>query len=623
MKIPKLSADLLIAILLFVLLLAWGPIYQKFMAPPRDARPQPAVARPVAATNAVAPDASVAAAAPATIATAAAAQNATAEWAASPTETQEPEEEAESETPERTLLLTNACVQLTLSSRGGGIKTAELTQYRTALDPRSAPVRLDFSERPSLTYRDLPGFSSATDFELATAATAQTVRLTRKASNGLELQRAVTLLDRYMIQVDDVLVNRSGQSLALADHGIQVGPMALLPGEVRGKADQFLGIDTLASGGGQAVQYWNSKSFFAKRVTLVEMFQPEERRTGGCFSRRPHLTQPLPPRIRHPLKTETDWVAVKSKFFVQILSPVGGSSSCELQAERWVPPTENRTESRTWAQTAGLRDVAAVMRFEGRTLAPGDVLQRRLLYYVGPREYTTIRVLGNHQDEVMEFGMWAWLCKWLVWALKAFYRVIPNYGVAIILLTFVIRIIFWPVTHKSTESMKKMQALQPHLMALREKYKGQAQKLQQETMALYKAHKVNPLGGCLPMLIQIPVFIALFNVLRGDIGLRFASFLWIRDLSEPENLLAGLLPFGLGLNLMPIYMAVTMAWQQKLTPSSGDPSQQTMMMIMPVFMLIFFYTMPSGLILYWSVNQTMMIVQLYWQRYRSQRQPAT
>ncbi|MFA7369345.1 MAG: membrane protein insertase YidC, partial [Kiritimatiellales bacterium] len=199
----------------------------------------------------------------------------------------------------------------------------------------------------------------------------------------------------------------------------------------------------------------------------------------------------------------------------------------------------------------------------------------------------------------------------LLWGLKGLEKVVRNYGVAIMLLTVIVRVIFWPITHKGTESMRKMQALQPQLKEIREKFKDNPQRMQQETMQFYKDNKVNPLGGCLPMLIQIPVFIALFVVLRSAVELRFSKFLWVRDLSEPENLFAGMLPFGLPLNILPILMAATMVWQQKMTPSAGDPQQQKMMAIMmPIMMLFFFYTMPSGLVLYWTTSNLIMIVQM-------------
>ena len=132
-----------------------------------------------------------------------------------------------------------------------------------------------------------------------------------------------------------------------------------------------------------------------------------------------------------------------------------------------------------------------------------------------------------------------------------------------------------------------------------------------QTCALPISNKVNPLGGCLPMLIQIPVFIALFVVLRSAVELRFSKFLWVRDLSEPENLFAGMIPLVGSLNILPILMAATMVWQQKMTPSAGDPQQQKMMAIMmPIMMLFFFYTMPSGLVLYWTTSNLIMIIQM-------------
>jgi YidC/Oxa1 family membrane protein insertase len=154
-----------------------------------------------------------------------------------------------------------------------------------------------------------------------------------------------------------------------------------------------------------------------------------------------------------------------------------------------------------------------------------------------------------------------------------------------------------------------MGEIQPLVKEIQAKYKDNPQKQQQEVMALYKEHKVNPMGGCLPMLVQIPVFIALFVVLRSAIELRFAPFLWIRDLSEPENLLAGMIPVVGSLNILPLVMAGTMFWQQKLTPGAGDPQQQKMMAFMPLLMLVFFYSFASGLVLYWTTNQCLMIAQ--------------
>ena len=196
-------------------------------------------------------------------------------------------------------------------------------------------------------------------------------------------------------------------------------------------------------------------------------------------------------------------------------------------------------------------------------------------------------------------------------AKNAIHGVLPNYGVAIMLLTVIIRIVFWPLTHKSSQSMKRMAELQPLVKELQEKYKKDPQRMQAEMMRLYKEHKVNPVAGCLPMLIQIPIFFSLFMVLRSAIELRFAPFLWISDLSEPENLLVGLI--GFPLNILPLLMAGTMYWQQKITPTAGDPQQAKMMRVMMTGMMLFFlYTYASGLALYWTTQNLLMIVQQYW-----------
>ncbi len=196
--------------------------------------------------------------------------------------------------------------------------------------------------------------------------------------------------------------------------------------------------------------------------------------------------------------------------------------------------------------------------------------------------------------------------------LNGIYSVIPNYGLAIIILTFIIKFIFWPITHKGMQGMRRMQEMQPEMNAIKEKYKDDRQRQQQEMARLWKEHKINPIGGCLPMIVQIPVFIALFTVLRSAIELRFAQFLWISDLSEPEQLfsLGFSLPFlGEYFNLLPILMAVTMWLQQKMTPSGGDAQQQKMMaIVMPIMIFVMLYNFPSGLILYWTTNQIATIV---------------
>ena len=213
-------------------------------------------------------------------------------------------------------------------------------------------------------------------------------------------------------------------------------------------------------------------------------------------------------------------------------------------------------------------------------------------------------------------GLWSLLAKFLLHSMNFFNRYLPGgYGVAIILLTILIRILFWPLTHKSTESMKRMQEVQPELKVLQEKYKKDPQRMQQETMKLYKREEGKPDGWMSADVYSDSGLHCPLPVLRNAIELRFADFLWIADLSTSENLFAGKIPFVGALNILPIVMSVSMIWQQKLTaPATAiTPEQQQqqkmMTVMMPILMLFFFYTMPSGLVLYWTVSNSLMIAQ--------------
>ncbi|MFA6632176.1 MAG: YidC/Oxa1 family insertase periplasmic-domain containing protein, partial [Kiritimatiellia bacterium] len=355
--------------------------------------------------------------------------------------------------------------------------------------------------------------------------------------------------------------------------------------------NDMLSVDSLPAFDKAKVRYWDKEK--ATKQYLVGGTPGGGFGCGGKVS-----AAGMPERTTVPVVEPQAWVAIKSRFFVTGLS--SSDTNCGFTA----------TMIRDTAQPVyALNEVSARVLFPGGVLGQGETLTREYALYIGPKKLSLLQRLGNGMDAVMQFGTFTWFCKLLVPTLNFFHRLIPNYGVAIILLTFLVRIIFWPLTHKSTVSMKKMQELQPKLKELQAKFKDNPQKMQQETWALYRENKVNPLSSCLPMVIQIPVFIALFTVLRSAVELRYAPFLWIADLSEPENLLAGVLPIPL--NILPVLMSGTMALQSYLTPSAGDPQQQKMMMIMmPIMMLFMFYSFPSALSLYWTVSQVLSIVQM-------------
>ncbi|MBN1269740.1 MAG: membrane protein insertase YidC [Kiritimatiellae bacterium] len=533
----------------------------------------------------------------------------------------EPAPEPEPAVPEQLVTLENERMAVVVSSRGGGVISATLKDYRASLEPASGPVVLDFESLRALTYKDFSGFTASSGFEV-TEESARRVVLERASSTGLKFRRTLDLGDGYVLQVTDEVENAGGEQVEVGAPALQLGVMRNMESGRQMRGVVYLGVDTL-SPGGEGVRHWSRRlgALFEEvqragrpRKSAWLRFLRALGRLVGMGEPEPPLPR-LPVQIDWPHENPVDWVAAKNKYFVQILRPEEGGESCGICAAREVAARELEDPGYQPRMTP-LTEVSASIVLPGQVLQPGERAARRMHYYVGPKKYDELAALGFHQAEVMEFGMWPWLKAAMLKTMNGIYRVIPSYGVAIILLTIIVRVLFWPITHKSTESMKRMAEIQPLVNELRAKYKENPQKQQQEIMALYKEHKVNPLGGCLPMLVQIPVFIALFVVLRSAIELRFAPFLWVKDLSEPENLFAGMIPLVGSLNIIPIIMAATMFWQQKLTPSAGDPQQQKMMAFMPIMMLVFFYNFASGLALYWTTNQCLMIAQQLIQKRR-------
>ncbi|MCX7010400.1 MAG: membrane protein insertase YidC [Kiritimatiellaeota bacterium] len=505
--------------------------------------------------------------------------------------------------PEQTLTLTNDWLEVVVSSKGAALNSVVIKNYRESVDKKSGPVKLDFTSHRSLAPVQFAGVPPAADFDLKPTSDGRGAELEYRTPSGLIFQRIITLPagQSYLLAVADALKNTNKEPLTLPAYGMQLGAMSNLPGETQQKGYVYLGVDTLP-GGGEKVQYLSGDigSLFEAKKNPQSLAVPESVESAW-------------PKIG-----SMDWLATKNKYFAQILMPNDATEGLRLWAQRELGEGETNTTLRAEKLTA-LKAVGAAVMFPEAHIEADKPVTRTMQLYVGPKLYSALQPLKRNIVDVMEFGFWGPVGKVLLWTMNAIASIWPhNYGLAIMLLTILIRIIFWPLTHKSTQSMKRMQAVQPLMKEIREKFKDNAQKQQQEMMKLYKEHKINPLGGCLPMLIQIPVFIALFVVLRSAIELRFASFLWIKDLSEAENLF----PFGYSIpllgwsaiNILPILMAVTMFWQQKLTPSTGDAQQQKIMMFMPVMMLFFFYNFAAGLSLYWTTNQVLMIVQLYWQR---------
>lgn len=279
-------------------------------------------------------------------------------------------------------------------------------------------------------------------------------------------------------------------------------------------------------------------------------------------------------------KDDVLWSGYKNKYFLKAIG-LTETKNGEVTIQKKASVIENR------------------LRSPILTVPAGQVISLNYFSYLGPLDYQILNDAGHDLVKAVDLGFFAILAKPLFHVLKFFYNYVGNYGWAIILLTVVIKLIFWPLTDKSYKSMKAMQNLQPEMQRLREKYKNDRDSLNREIMTLYKDHRVNPLGGCLPMIVQIPVFFALYQVLMNMIELRHAPFIfWLTDLSVKD-------PYY----ITPLIMGATMFLQQKLTPSQLDPIQQKIFLLMPIVFTFLFLNFPSGLVVYWLVNNILTIAQ--------------
>ena len=324
--------------------------------------------------------------------------------------------------------------------------------------------------------------------------------------------------------------------------------------------------------------------------------------------------------------------SVRHEELAKITDFIGDGQWIGLESEWYLAALVPQTADFRLAEGKVGDSAQAGLRATLPPLEPGKRWDGRVLDYVGPKEYSRLKALGVGLEKSIYFGGFPipqsygglpmeWIAVPILWLLGWFHRYTHNYGVAIILLTVLTKVVFFPLTLKSMRSMKAMQALQPQINALRSKYKSDPQRIQRETMELYREHRVNPLGGCLPMIVQIPVFYALYVALSVSVEMQNAPFicfghlfgmdLWICDLAAQDPTY-----------VLPILMGVSMFVQQKMTPTMGDPRQAKMMLLMPVVFTFMFLNLPSGLVLYWTLSNVLQIAQqLYMERSHTPAKP--
>lgn len=463
-----------------------------------------------------------------------------------------------SEFKPRDIVVDTALFKAILTERGGAIKHFFLNDYRTALTKDAPSVDL-----VNVTSQPYP-LETSISFDKAQAVTPvfctsdkEDLTLSPRQAEGsivfsCRLDNEKILKKTYVFKNDSYLVNLD---LEIQDMASYEGTISLY-NKPRKEASSYL---------------FEGPQYFSK-VGLEEIEVEDEKVTK---------------------KDPVSWMGYGDSYFLTAIIPASQDNERVLVFEK------------------GKRDqvVKSSLNYQAK-----DGREKFYIYF-GPKDMNELKRAGYDLSGGIYFGWFDIIAKPLLYVLKFFYNFINNYGVAVILLTVLIKAIFWPLSHKSAKSMKTLQKLQPKMAKLKEKYGDDKARLNQELMQLYKAYKVNPASGCLPMVIQIPVFFALYKVLLQSIELRHAPFfLWINDLSAPDRLMIpGIsIPYLGGLPILTILMGASMYYQQKMTPTAMDPTQAKIMQFLPLMFIFLFVNFPSGLVLYWLVNNVLSIAQQYY-----------
>jgi YidC/Oxa1 family membrane protein insertase len=474
--------------------------------------------------------------------------------------------------PARDIEVRTELYSATFGEAGGTLKSFRLHDYRESMEADSAlkelvsggvgrelPLFFSWGADPA-TILQVPHYEAdRTKVETGKGGVA-VLTMTGQMPGGLTVTRAMTFNDdNYLLDLVIDVANNSTNAL-------QGSPYLSLTGQpfsADSKNTQFLF-------NGAAVLVNDS----------IEEVKAEDLQEDG--------PQTLP--------GDVTWTAYEDTYFMMAIAP---------EKEGGVSHTVRLS-------SGDGEKVSNVLFGSADVIAPGNSKQYRYTVYIGPKKMTDLKLAGHDLHRAINFGWFGFVARPVLSLLNLIYKYIHNYGIAIILVTIVIKLLFWPITQKGMKSMKNMQNLQPKLTKLREKYGDDKERMAKEQMQLYKTHKINPLGGCLPMVIQIPVFFALYRVLMQAIELRHAPFmLWITDLSAPERLNIGIeLPYVGGLPVLTLLMGGTMFLQQKMTPTpAANPEMAKMMMFMPVIFTFLFINFASGLVLYFFVNNMLQMAQ--------------
>ena len=482
--------------------------------------------------------------------------------------------------------LRNSDVELRLTNRGGGIKEAVLLkqmaekgQHVVLNSAQNAPIgaiiESRFIETPTLAeFTASTESNSVVQFE---GTTGEQVAMRKK----FFFEKSPENKDNYVIEMDVDLENRGTKPYQNGGYFVALGSAAPIhPKDYPSYTRLVWCIDGKAKG--IDVGWFGSSGGFLGL---------------GQRAARPYYQENI---------AGAEWVAVSNQFFTTLMAPLTAKATSV-----W-----GRRFETEYASDQKLPAIEGALGMPGFQLQPGQTYSARFEIYAGPKLYHRLAQLPHNEAEVMDFGIFKLVCQFLLNFMNLLHSWLGDYGLSILALTTIIKLTLWPIQNRANRSMRQMAALSPKMQELKEKYKDDPTRMNQELMKLYKQYGINPVGGCLPMMIQIPIFFGLFKMLGQAVELRNAKFLWVRDLSQPDTI-AHLPLLGWPVNIIPLCMAATQIWLMAMTPKTGDPTQRRVMMFTPLIFLFICYNFAAALALYYTAQNLFSILQFY----QNKRQP--
>ncbi len=483
-------------------------------------------------------------------------------------------------------VLRNADMELRLTNRGGAISEVVLLNHMAEGNARvilNSPDRLPIGaivQRPDTASSALPEFKIAHTPDGA-------VQFDRVTPERLDIRKkffippATQKRDNFIAQMDVDFRNNGDQTFNYPNYFITLGSARPIhPNDM----PTYTHVTWCVNGKAKSIDV----NWFAAQSSFLGL-------------------QKKPARDFYDEKLPgAEWVGVNNQFFVTLLAPPNGRAN-----EVWGRRFEIKQDS-----GVTLPAVEGAIGMPGFQVQPGQSATLSFEIYTGPKLYHRLAQLDHNEAEVMDFGILKIVSQTLLNLMNLLHHYLGNYAAAILALTTIVKLALWPLQNKANRSMRRMSALSPKMQELRDKYKDDPTRMNQEVMKLYKEYGINPVSGCLPMVIQIPIFFGLFTMLRQTVELRNASFLWVHDLSQPDTV--GHLPIlGWPINILPLLMALTNVWMMRITPKTGDATQQRIMMFTPIIFVVFCYNFAAALALYYTTQNLFTILQLY----QNRRQP--